>query len=86
MVCVSVPYPMLHEHTYPYCFLAVVSLKDCLQTNYGDVVMKYIAIPVFLFMLVSYIIFHCSLMWCTHVYCLPRTHDNNVVTMLQHRC
>ena len=36
MMCVSVPFSKLHEHACPYCL--VVGMKDCFQTNYGDVV------------------------------------------------
>ena len=40
MVCVSVPF-FEHAYTCISIVVVVVYLKDCLQTNYGDVVRKF---------------------------------------------
>ena len=39
MMCVSVPFSKLHEHACDNVpIVLVVGTKECLQTNYGDVV------------------------------------------------
>ena len=55
MVCVSAPFSKLHEHARPYCFSCWYIQKDCLQTNYEDVV-KFIAVPSFM----------CNDFWLVH--------------------
>ena len=57
MMCVGVPVSKLYEHACPYKIVLVVSMKGCLQTNYGNVV-KLIAVPSFTCMCVNFWLVH----------------------------
>ena len=67
-MCVSVPLTKLHEHACPYCFSC--GTEVCLQTNYGDVVVKFIAVPSFMRQCLlhkhaSFDILRCGICWTT---------------------
>ena len=86
VMCVSVSFSKLREHAFPYCFSCWYIQKDCLQTNYGNI-LKFAAVLSFMcnnFWLVHgtlYISMHLPLFFdvvCTNMHCLQQ----NLIIMM----
>ena len=69
----------------------VLVVVQMIQTNYGDIVLKFIAVPSFnrWCLFISHLKMYLPLFFDVvggQLHCLPTNHDNIVVTTLQHYC
>ena len=92
-------FPFLSYMSMLVPIVLVVGTKDCLQTNYGDVV-KFNAVPSF--MCLNFLLVHGRYLYstlalnmhlpfffdvvCTQVHCLPINYENNVFKTLSEYC